>query len=1135
MRPLRLSMTAFGPYAGTETVDFDALTGLGLFVVAGNNGSGKTTIFDALHYSLFGTLPGRRASYIRLKSDHADDKVECKVVLDFVAHGRQWRVERSPKQKRPKRRGNGVTQVERKATLYRLDHGADGPTTAVANKIGEVDQRCRELVGLSGKQFERVALLPQGEFSRVLRESSTDRRELLRTLFSSEIFEAATADLTARASAASAQDRTVLERIDHQQSALTAELSALVGHDIDDTVPALQRAIADYRTGSLAAYAAQADSLEVAAQQAGQAHRDAITVGERIKRRAQVRQAQLDHDAARAQFDGDTERLDQARAAVPVTSQSRAVQHQQGHLDAAQARVVDLHQRLSRALTSAGLAPVAIDSFDHNAISTTQATVGELLRLLGLRHDATGRLRDIDAATKRAQGELRLVGNEIASLAEQMNVAQSLLRQTTAENERLDTIADVDACEHALRAATAQLDQITELRDIETEHQLIVRRSTDLDVALEHTETALASAQLAQASHAKLQLKANAAYDTLQNCTRRREAVQQYQSAMTQLTQVRADHERARSQVALIWDAFIGGTAARVAEALVDDQACPVCGSEEHPAPAVADSGANVATEADLLAARAHADTLDAQVRRLELGIENLHTNDADIATLSLIELDAEISTAKAMALGARAVADDAHQAAAHAEQLQQNLAQARVERNDLVVELRALDERRNHLRGALGDVATDQVAAVRARVGAALAASTEANELVERRAEVETAMAGATQDIENIGLGQLAAESRRASSEDQLSDRQAERDHAADELATIDHDLAALHTASASETHVEKRAQAARHAHEILPEIATALALRDDAADGVRRAQSILVERLAQSPFASVDTAVTAFVDPAVIEQLEAQTTSYVATGDRLRGQLHELADLPDAAPDSAELETQAGSARAALNNANRVLITATSDLSRLEADLNDLVAEREQRQTQDLDTRRLERVAALAKGDNDRNTSFENWVLAAHLRDVVELANIRLARSTHQRFQLCVLDDGENKRGTWGLDLGVEDTVTGTRRPTAGLSGGELFQASLALALGLADAVMNQSAGVRIDALFIDEGFGSLDETSVERAIDLLDELRDRGAMVGVITHVPALLDALPLGVRVIDAPDGEGSTIRQQRLAA
>ena len=242
----------------------------------------------------------------------------------------------------------------------------------------------------------------------------------------------------------------------------------------------------------------------------------------------------------------------------------------------------------------------------------------------------------------------------------------------------------------------------------------------------------------------------------------------------------------------------------------------------------------------------------------------------------------------------------------------------------------------------------------------------------------------------------------------------------------------------------------------------------------------------------------------------------------------------MPDIAPDVAALAELDSTANQRFQQANRSLISLTTNVDRIDAQLMAIDGERASGPGNDVETRRLERVAALVKGDNDRNTSLENWVLAAHLRDVIELANIRLARSTHQRFQLCVLDDGDTKRGKWGLDLGVEDTVTGTRRPTAGLSGGELFQASLALALGLADAVMNQSAGVQIDALFIDEGFGSLDENSVERAIDLLDELRDQGALVGVITHVPALLDALPRGVSVVEADDGAGSTIHQDRAA-
>ena len=252
------------------------------------------------------------------------------------------------------------------------------------------------------------------------------------------------------------------------------------------------------------------------------------------------------------------------------------------------------------------------------------------------------------------------------------------------------------------------------------------------------------------------------------------------------------------------------------------------------------------------------------------------------------------------------------------------------------------------------------------------------------------------------------------------------------------------------------------------------------------------------------------------------------------MQGQLHQLADLPAEAPDINALAETRRTTSEHFQATNRSLVSLTTSLDRISNELDRLDSERQSTLDGDVETRRLERVAAMVKGDNDRNTSLENWVLAAHLRDVVELANVRLARSTHQRFQLCVLDDGDTKRGKWGLDLGVEDTVTGTQRPTAGLSGGELFQASLALALGLADAVMNQSSGVQIDALFVDEGFGSLDENSVERAIDLLDDLRDQGALVGVITHVPALLAALPLGVRVVDAADGQGSAIRQERAA-
>ena len=1133
MRPLRLTITAFGPYAGTEVVDFDALTELGLFVVAGNNGSGKTTIFDALHYALYGTLPGRRATYIRLKSDHADGSVECSVTLDFAAHNQHWRVARSPKQHRPKRRGTGTTEAPAAATLYRLDGGVP---VAVTNRVEEVRAKCTELVGLSGKQFERVALLPQGQFSRVLSESSADRRELLRTLFSSEVFGDATNLLAERAADATAADRSVLERLDHQQAALAEELSALTAVSVPDDVAALTTSIEDFRRGRLAELAAQVMKLEAEATAAQQAKQHATDLKLRVERRAQVQRELEHHHQHAADHDRDVQRLQQARAAVPVTSNARTLAGHEQHLESCRTRLNDLHAKIATGMAAAGCPPLA--DFDEPAIRHATATLRTLGEGLAKRSEAAKTVSDFEHRTNQTHGELRKIANELRALSDQHELAESQLRQATAELARLADASDLDQSEQALRDVSAQLEQRSELASLESAHGEAVRTATELDGQIESLEQQRDRAHEAQTTYASLQAKADKAYDELESCTRRHAAAERFAHASANLLMARRELDAARASADDTWNLFIAGTAARVADTLTEGDPCPVCGSADHPDPAQPDLDASIVTEADVQTVRAVADQAQAAVRSIEVEIEALRATDPDIAALSVSELAAQITTIKAMALGARAVADEARQAASTYSHVAENLAATITKRRTLEDQLREVDSRRSRLQGALGAVANEPVADLRSRVEAARAERALAEERSARSAELTKRIAAAEAAVESSALEQLAAKSRQTSAQDQLGERQRELDTAMAELKSVDDELVRhlpQPSVSPAGTDVERRAQAVRKTLDLLAEATTAVALQRDASDAVRRATSVLNDRLAQSSFATLDAAMAAFIDPEIVDQLEAQTTHFRATDERLRGQLHELSDTPEVAPELGELTVAADRATQSYAAANRSLITTTTTLDRLAKDLDSIVTERKQRQSADASTQRLERVAALVKGDNDRNTSLENWVLAAHLRDVVELANVRLARSTHQRFQLCVLDDGENRRGKWGLDLGVEDTVTGTRRPTAGLSGGELFQASLALALGLADAVMNQTAGVRIDALFIDEGFGSLDETSVERAIDLLDELRDRGAMVGVITHVPALLDALPLGVSVVEADDGQGSTIQQRRLAA
>jgi exonuclease SbcC len=1130
MRPLRLSITAFGPYAGTEVVDFDALTDLGLFVVAGNNGSGKTTIFDALHYALYGILPGRRASYLRLKSDHATDKADCSVTLDFVAHGKHWRVERSPKQKRAKRRGTGTTEAPATATLFRLDQGTP---TAITNRVEEVRVKCVELVGLSGKQFERVALLPQGQFSRVLTESSTERRELLRTLFSSEIFDDATTWLTDAAAEATAGDRAELGRLDHRQAALADELATLTCLSLGTTTSALRTAITDHRRVELAVQAAAATELDMLARQATRDHQTGLDVAQRLERRRQV-QVDLDrHNQTAPQHLIDVTRLNDARSAVPVTSNARSLAQHQQHRDQAQKRVSALHLRLNQALDAAGLSDIG--DLDQATLKAVANRITVLDAALAERRESVLQVHDITAVVARSHTELRRLADEIDTLNEQNELALAQLDQALSDLATLEKTADIDECEHQLRVAEARLTQRIELAQLEASHGKLAGRATELDRIIERLGLARGTAVQAQSANAAVQQKADAAHVEYQECDRRRQAADHYQAATLKLQTARVELARAQAQTDQLWDAFIAGTAARVAQALTDDKPCPVCGSCEHPAPAVPTNGGQVVTEAHVTTARTNSDTVHVRVRALEAQIETLRSTHEDIASLSVIELAAQVTTTKAMALGARTVADETRQAAALYEQADHELSATRTERTVLDDELRVVDQRRSRIEGALGAIANEPVALLQAQAADAATERVQADRLAESRVQLVSSIEMSKRTIETIGLSQIAAESRRTSAQDQLTDRQRDLDGASTRSHHADQTLAAASNAPIiADDDLELRARATQHAGTLTPDTVTALAREHDATDAVRRAQSFLDDRLQQSPFSSLEQAMAAFAEPHVIAQLEAQTAAHVASGERLQGQLHELADVPDAPPDIGALRQLAHNASQTFAAANETLIAITTGLERIESELTIIETKRIDRQTTDLDTRRLERVAAMAKGDNDRNTSLENWVLAAHLRDVVELANIRLARSTHQRFQLCVMDDGENKRGKWGLDLGVEDTVTGTRRPTAGLSGGELFQASLALALGLADAVMNQSAGVRVDALFIDEGFGSLDETSVERAIDLLDELRDRGAMVGVITHVPALLEALPLGIRVVEATNGQGSTIQQSERA-
>jgi len=186
----------------------------------------------------------------------------------------------------------------------------------------------------------------------------------------------------------------------------------------------------------------------------------------------------------------------------------------------------------------------------------------------------------------------------------------------------------------------------------------------------------------------------------------------------------------------------------------------------------------------------------------------------------------------------------------------------------------------------------------------------------------------------------------------------------------------------------------------------------------------------------------------------------------------------------------------------------------------------------------RLVKELAALVDGSaasNRLRMRLSAYVLAARLEEVAQAATIRLERMSNGRYQLVHTDDLRKGPGRSGLELRVVDGWTGQQRPPSTLSGGETFLASLALALGLADVVAAEAGGSRLETLFVDEGFGSLDERTLDEVLDVLDGLREGGRTVGIVSHVAELRQRIPARLRVIKGRTGSRVEHEQAALAA
>jgi exonuclease SbcC len=186
MRLHRLQVNAFGPFAGTEIVDFDQLSDSGLFLLHGPTGAGKSSVLDAVCFALYGRVPGARGTARpHLRSDHASDVARPEVRLELTLDGRRFEIVRTPEWHRPKKRGPGLTPEKSSVVLRERIRSQWQTVTTRADEAGHLLQ---DLIGMRLDQFTKVVLLPQGEFAAFLRADAESRRGLLEQLFATKRF-----------------------------------------------------------------------------------------------------------------------------------------------------------------------------------------------------------------------------------------------------------------------------------------------------------------------------------------------------------------------------------------------------------------------------------------------------------------------------------------------------------------------------------------------------------------------------------------------------------------------------------------------------------------------------------------------------------------------------------------------------------------------------------------------------------------------------------------------------------------------------------------------------------------------------------------------------------------------------------
>lgn len=1032
MKPLKLIMSAFGPYSKVQEIDFSKLDGSNIFLITGPTGAGKTTIFDAISYALYGSASGSSREVDTLRSDFAKGDIETFVELDFEFRDEVYKVKRYPTQFINKKKGDGLKEEKAKAELHL-------PNGKVITKVKEVTDRIQDILGIDKDQFKQIVMIPQGEFKKLLLADSKERGVIFRKIFGTHDYERIQNALKEKADEMRKGVQSYYDEINVNVKGIKSKDNMAIPADLNTK-----------------------QYLEII--------EEILSEDKEIQKETNLKLSEL-----KKQESSLKEELVKAEQTNALINENKVVKEKLGELSKEKDEVEELKITLEK-----GKRAKQVESFEllYNQKNNDKNIKEKDLIKLNDEHEKS------EIRFNEAKENLKVeIGNK--------PVIENLNKEVISLNEKLQRLKGIDGKELIIKGLQAKLNYANE--SIQANNKM-VKDITILKDTLDKDIKNILTLEKQFIEKENNQRNIKEKIEKLTNLYNEINSLKKEENKNEEKLKIRIEidkeYNEALNKCEMLDLRYKLGQAGLLAKDLKEGIACPVCGSEHHPSKAkmleeTPTDEQIKATKEILEKKRNERDTfyngLGVQKNTIKILKENIENrnikelnekfgfkfelneelqplvmNTGKKVRIELTNIDGELNKIRLDISKKSDLEKDLEKAIFNIEELNKKITDTSEYKLDLVSKISSEKEALSSVMNEIAEEFRDK-------------------EKLSKHIEVKTSQLKELQfKLENA----LKIETNESQINSAIKAK----------LALANEDL-----------------------NKLIDEVVILKKSFDNS--------------LKENKFNSVEEYIGAKVDSTMLNRIELKVNEFESN---MKVFTLKSLELDEKCNGLKFMET---------NEVKEKIDELLKVVSEIEKELNIIFARVDNNKNRYNQIKSIYEkikvleekysiVGQLANYSNGRTSpyiTFESYVLAVYFKQIIDAANIRLSKMTAGRFLLKRKEDKGKGAGQKGLDLEVFDNYTGKLRGVSTLSGGESFKASLSLALGLSDIIQMNAGGIKLDTMFIDEGFGTLDPESLDNAVSCLLELQQGGRLVGVISHVPELKERIERKLNIVTTAEG------------